>query len=228
MQFPSFVRPCEDSAAQADGSQLVTQIDEQHVKPEAFLELFQVPTALVREKNYRVKSINNLKHLALAMHTYHDVHKSFAACALSLSKDGKPLLSWRVAILPYLEQQKLYDEFHHDEPWDSEHNKTLIAKIPDVFKPATDQKIEAGKTCYLVPVGPGTIFEKATDADFAEIKDGTSNTIMIIEAVPERAVEWTRPDDWTFDPENPVQGLIGLRQDGFARGACRWLGLRCH
>jgi len=215
LQFPSFLGRAKVALPTRTGSQLVTQVDEQHVEPEAFLELFQTPTALVREKNYRVKSINNLKHLALAMHTYHDAHKSLPPRA-SLSKDGKPLLSWRVAILPYLDQQKLYDEFHHDEPWDSEHNKKLIAKIPDVFKPATDQKIEAGKTCYLVPVGPGTIFEKATSADFADIKDGTSNTFMVIEAAPERAVEWTRPEDWTFDPSNPYEGLIGSRQDSFA------------
>ncbi len=215
LQFPSFLGRAKVALPKRAGSQLITRIDAEHVKPEAFLELFQVPTALAREKNFFVKSVNNLKQLALAMHVYYDVHKSFPPRA-SLSKDGKPLLSWRVAILPYLEQQKLYDEFHHDEPWDSEHNKKLIAKIPDVLEPATDQKIELGKTCYLLPVGPGTIFEKAEGAKFQDIKDGTSNTILIVEAAPDRAVEWTRPDDWQFDPQNPNQGLIGLRPNGFA------------
>jgi hypothetical protein len=213
-QFPSFLGRAKVALPKRTGSQLVTRIDEQHVKPESFLELFQVPTTLAREKSAHVVSVTNLKQLALAMHVYHDAHQALPARA-SLSKEGKPLLSWRVAILPYIEQGKLYQEFHLDEPWDSEHNKKLIAKIPDVFKPATDQKVEPGKTCYLVPVGPGTIFEKTTGTHFADIKDGTSNTIMIVEAAPDRAVEWTRPDDWTFDPANPVQGLIGLRQNAF-------------
>lgn len=215
LQFPSFLGRAKVALPKREGSQLVTRIDAEHVKPESFLELFQVPTVLAREKRFHAQSVNNLKHLALAMHTYYDVHKSFPPRA-SLSKDGKPLLSWRVALLPYFEQPELYKQFHLDEPWDSAHNKALIAKIPEVYKPATDQKIDLGKTCYLVPVGPGTIFEKAETAKFQEMKDGTSNTIMIVEAAPDRAVEWTRPDDWQFDPENPNQGLMGLRQGGFA------------
>ena len=80
----------------------------------------------------RAQSMNNLKQFALAMHNYHDTNGKFPA-ASSFDKDGKPLLSWRVHVLPYLEQAELYKQFHLDEPWDSEHNKKLIEKMPNVL-----------------------------------------------------------------------------------------------
>jgi hypothetical protein len=82
----------------------------------------------------RKKSENNLKQLALAMHNYHDVNGRFPPAA-SRGADDKPLLSWRVMILPYLEQEALYKEFNMDEPWDSEQNKKLLAKMPDIYVP---------------------------------------------------------------------------------------------
>jgi len=86
-----------------------------------------------RESARRMQGSNNLKQQLLAMHNFHDTHNGFPA-AYSTNKDGKPLLSWRVHILPYIEQQPLYNEFKLDEPWDSEHNKKLIAKMPQVFR----------------------------------------------------------------------------------------------
>ena len=80
----------------------------------------------------RTMSMNNLKQLALAWHIYADPHMGAFPDNIK-SKDGKPLLSWRVAILPYTEQNELYQQFKLDEPWDSEHNKTLIAKMPAYF-----------------------------------------------------------------------------------------------
>ena len=75
--------------------------------------------------------MNNLKQIGLAMHNYHDARGRLPA-AYTVDKDGKPLLSWRVLILPYTEEAALYKEFHLDEPWDSEHNKNLIARMPAV------------------------------------------------------------------------------------------------
>src|ERR1700677_3496891 len=66
----------------------------------------------------RTQSMNNLKQIALSLHSYHDVYKTFPAAAIC-DKDGKPLLSWRVAISPYVEQLPLYNQFKLDEPWDS-------------------------------------------------------------------------------------------------------------
>src|SRR5262249_54155708 len=73
---------------------------------------------------------NNLKQIALAMHNYNDAYNGKLPAHAIYSKDGKkPLLSWRVAILPFIEQDNLYQQFHLDEPWDSEHNKKLIPML---------------------------------------------------------------------------------------------------
>ncbi len=101
-------------------------------------------------------SLNRMRQIGLAMLNYETAHKNFPAQAIH-SKDGKPLLSWRVAILPELAQQELYDQFYLDEPWDSEHNKPLIAKMPAVY--AKGGRPDDGKTVLLVPFGQGLAFE---------------------------------------------------------------------
>lgn len=159
----------------------------------------------------RQVSINNLKQIMLALLNYHDVNQSFPP-AFS-SAEGKPLLSWRVAILPYIEGgNEIYQEFHLDEPWDSEHNKPLAAKIPQVYQSPTS-KLTDGRTVYLTPRGAGTMFPGASGIKVRNITDGTSNTLAVLEVDDEAAVEWTKPDDWKFDPKNPKTGL-GHQQPG--------------
>jgi hypothetical protein len=169
-----------------------------------------------RESSRRQVSMNNLKQLALAWHIYLDSHKSTCPGNI-MSEDGKPLLSWRVAILPYVGQEALHKQFKLDEPWDSEHNRKLIAKMPATYH-APAQKVEDGKTCYLAPTGMadkahigvlGIKFPK-------EVPDGTSNTIMIVESNDAAAVVWTKPDDLTVDPKDPIKGLLGHYEQGFA------------
>ncbi len=160
------------------------------------------------------ESTNNLKQLGMAMHAYHDANDRFPPAA-SRSKDGKPLLSWRVAILPYIEQQFLYDKFKLDEPWDSEHNKKLIAEIPGVFKGLSQKLNDAGKTCLLVPVGKETVFPPdGSKVAMTDISDGAANTILAVLANDESAVIWTKPDDLVFDPTQPLQGLQRRGRDG--------------
>jgi hypothetical protein len=167
----------------------------------------------------RTQSMNNLKQVGLALHSFHAAHGHFPP-TFSVGEGGKPLLSWRVQILPMIEQQSLYEEFKLEEPWDSEHNKKLIAKMPPVFRAATS-KSPAGTTVYLTPRGERTIFPGA-DRDgvvgkirMAHIRDGTSNTIMVVEAADESAVPWTKPDDFEYDVKAPAKGLIGQHKDGF-------------
>jgi hypothetical protein len=154
----------------------------------------------------RRQSINNLKQIGLAMHGYADVHKHFPPAAIR-SLEGKPLLSWRVALLPYLEAGTLYKEFHLDEPWDSEHNRKLIDRMPNVFKSPSLQVKHDGRTGYVVPVGPGTVFEGPEGMGFRDITDGTSNTIGALEVAEKERVVWTQPADWDFDPAKPSAGL---------------------
>ncbi len=165
-----------------------------------------------REAARRMSSLNNLKQIALATHNYHDTFNRFPDQGAK-AKDGKPLLSWRVHLLPFMEGSELYDKFHLDEPWDSEHNKKLIDQMPAVYR-APGSRL-TNKTHYLAPLGEGVGFESGEKIGFASITDGTSNTIMVVEASEERAVIWTKPDDYEIDLENPTKGLTGLRPGGF-------------
>ncbi len=174
-----------------------------------------------REAARRNSSMNNVKQIMLAMLNHESATKSFPAHANY--KDGKPLLSWRVHILPYLEQQALYNQFHLDEPWDSEHNKTLIAKMPEVYIDSSSGKNPTeGLSHYLGVKGAGNLFngtEKGTS--MKQITDGTSNTIAVVQVSDDRATTWTKPDDWEVDPENPLNGLTGSMHPGtFVVGFC--------
>jgi prepilin-type processing-associated H-X9-DG protein len=191
-------------------------------------DLVAIPIHRAREAARRTQCVNNLKQIGLAMHNYHSQHNTFPP-AYSASPDGKPLLSWRVHILPYIEQQAFYEEFHLDEPWDSPHNKALIPRMPLVYacpsgRPAL---VREGKTAYLTPRGPATIFPGSQAIKIQEITDGTSNTILVVDAGDSAAVIWTRPDDWEVPADFNTQGLFGHHASGtnfaFADGSVRFL-----
>jgi prepilin-type processing-associated H-X9-DG protein len=158
----------------------------------------------VREASNRMTSANNLKQMALAMHNYHDANGSFPAAAIC-DKKGKPLLSWRVAILPYIEQQNLYQQFHLDEPWDSKHNITLLPSMPATYLLPAASKPGDTKTYYRVFVGPQAMFELDKGRRIADVTDGTSNTCMVVEAA--EAVPWTKPEGLEYDPGKPIPKL---------------------
>jgi len=190
-------------------------------------ELVAVPIAQAREAAHRAQCMNNLKQIGLAMHNYHSIYNTFPS-AYSTNKDGKPLLSWRVHILPFIEQQTLYNEFHQDEPWDSPHNKALISRMPTTYAcPSGSQALaKEGKTTYLTPRGPATIFPGATAVKIQEVTDGTSNTLFDVDANDAAAVIWTKPDDWEVAPELKTQSLFGHHpggtNGGFADGSVRF------
>jgi hypothetical protein len=165
----------------------------------------------IREAARRVRSSNNLKQFALALHLYHDTNGKFPAAA-SFDKNGKPLLSWRVAILPYIDQEKLYKEFHLDEPWDSEHNKKLVEKMPPLYL-SPDEDPKSHLTRYQVYVGKGAFFEGTTGLRMRDISDGLSNTIMVVEAP--KGVPWTKPEDLTFDDGKLLPRVVDPKKNGF-------------
>ena len=173
----------------------------------------------------------NLTRLGLAFHEYEQAHGHFPAPALVRS-DGTPLLSWRVALLPHLGYQSLYARFHLDEPWDSPHNRSLIAEMPpELACPASNARRD-GMTRYLVVVGPGidtysvnTSFNASRGAEIREMTDGTSNTVLAIES--EALVPWTKPEDLHWAPGGPLPRMISPHADGthvlLADGSARFL-----
>lgn len=178
-----------------------------------------------RDAARRTRDRNSMKQLALAMHNYLDVHERFPAQA-TLSADGKPLLSWRVAVLPFLEEQELFDQFHHDEPWDSEHNLKIAQQMPAVYR--NDAVSAPNQTVVQSFVGKGAFFDGPQGARFADFTDGSSNSLMLVEANADQAVVWTKPADLNFDPAEPGRGVGSLRGDGFmgvmADGSVRFIG----
>ena len=157
---------------------------------------------------------NNLRQLGIAMHNHHDTQKNFPAAATFDSK-GQKLLSWRVHLLPFLDQQNLYRQFHIDEPWDSPHNRALIAKMPKVYRTAGHTHEDQHKTCFLVSLGETTLFPGRKTVSLRQVVDGTSNTIMLVQVAAEHAVVWTKPDDITLDPKTPLSGIAGAKPGWF-------------
>lgn len=166
--------------------------DPELAKP--LVALFLKPTMAAA----RSRSANNLKQIGLALHNYHDVYGVLPAAAI-VDKKGKALLSWRVAILPFIEQDNLYKQFKLDEPWDSEHNIELSkVQIKTYTLPYVDES-KPGITHYRAFVGNGAAFEPIQGLKFAQFTDGTSNTMFAFEAA--EGVPWAKPDDLEFDPK---------------------------
>ena len=156
------------------------------------------------------------------MHGYHDSWTTFPPQAIR-RPDGTPLLSWRVALLPFIEENALYQQFHLDEPWDSPRNRALLDRMPKIY--ADPKKPEKNLTVYQVFVGPGAMFENQPQFKLGinSITDGTSNTLMVVEAP--QPVPWTKPEDITFIPNQAPTRMsarwrgkfLGLFGDGSVR-----------
>jgi hypothetical protein len=163
----------------------------------------------------RKKSADRLRQMMLAIHSYHDVYRQFPAPAIC-DAVGKPLLSWRVAILPYVEEQALYLQFRLDEPWDSAHNIKLLPKMPGIYTPLGVTTKEPHTTFYQVFTGPEAVFGLNAKRRFTDITDGISSTIGIVEAGD--PVPWTKPVDVVYDAKKPLPRLGGMFADGFHVG----------
>lgn len=159
----------------------------------------------------KVGARNNLKHIGLAMHNHHAAFRELPDSAIR-DDQGRPLLSWRVKILPFVEQQELYHRFRLDEPWDSEHNLELLDEMPDVYRHPR-AKTKEGFTVYQVPLADGCLFKSDGPRKFRDVRDGLSNTVMVLERDSDEAVPWTKPADWEFDVERPF-GELRFNNDG--------------
>lgn len=177
----------------------------------------------VREAADRAKTTNNLKQIALAVHNYASTYQDRLPPAAIYSQDGKPLLSWRVTLLPYVEHDVLYKRFKLDEPWDSPNNRALLAQMPKVYERFGVVTAEPNTTFFRTFVGEGTLFSGprgTSPYSIATIPDGTSNTVFAVEAAD--AVPWTKPDELTMSqpfklgqPNSPV--FLAVMMDGSVR-----------
>ena len=164
-----------------------------------------------REAARRSASKNNMVQLMIALHNYHDTYDHFPTRA-NYDNNGKPLLSWRVRILPFIDQLPLYRRFKLNEPWDSPHNKQLIRLMPITY---ANPNLPAGSvTNYLAVIGADSVLS-ATGVKMRQITDGTSNTAMLVEVDVNRAVPWTKPVDHEIKAKDPKAGLGSLRPGGF-------------
>src|SRR5262245_2962002 len=157
---------------------------------------------------------NNLKQIALAWHNYESAYGNFPSN--EYGKGKTPLLSWRVQILPFIEEEDLYKQFKFDQPWDSENNKKLIEKMPKLFAPVRG-KADPGMTYYLSFTGTNAVLKPGKKVTFAAITDGTSNTLMVAEAA--KPVIWTKPDDLVFNGKE-LPALGGMFDGKFHAAFC--------
>lgn len=155
-----------------------------------------------------------LRQLGLAMHNYHGDFDRFPAAAI-YSKDGKPLLSWRVTLLPFLGHDSLFKQFNLQEPWDSDHNKRLLPLMPDIYRSHHYPCVDTSFTFYRVFTGPGTVFDgnNRMTLEMLHLGDGPHNTLLIVEAG--EPVPWTKPDELPFTPQGPLPPLGGPRGSVF-------------
>ncbi len=186
---------------QVSGDRITVRLDNLQAISE-WLQLAASAPATVGEQMRRHKNSDRFKRILLGFHNFHDTYSQFPPHEAS----GDSRLSWRVHILPFVGQQELYEQFALDEPWDSDHNKRLIAKMPAIYE-SQWLGIEPGHTTFLAPVGEDTIFGGEKAAKFSNIIDGTSNTAILVEVKPSLSVPWTAPQDYVFDSKAPGDGL---------------------
>ncbi len=198
--------------------------------------------AMYAESVSREQAVKDLDIIARAMHDHTDTFVTFPAPG-STEPSAESQLSWRTRLLHYLPRgRRLAERVKWDEPWDSPNNRLLLNEMPSCYA-APGGRGNPTQTVYLVPVmeqgeverrGASTIFRRraadlrrpfAEGTSFREILDGTSNTVLCVEASQRRAVVWIEPRDLDFDPDHPRHGLGSERLGGFlvvmADGAVR-------
>lgn len=162
----------------------------------------------VREAAARVRSQTNVKQMAFAIHNMESANGRYPAAAIC-DKQGTPLLSWRVAILPYVEHAALYNKFRLDEPWDSPTNKALISMMPKIYEPISNPDAAGEyKTYYRMIVPKGEIGTEFTHQDLVAGGKSTGDLIMIVEAGD--PVIWTKPEELEYTQGDALPSLGGL------------------
>jgi hypothetical protein len=142
---------------------------------------------------------NNLKQIGIGLHNYLEEYKTFPP-AMMTDENGRPMHSWRVLLLPYLDQQIAYDRYDFNEPWDGPHNRKLLSEVPQVFAcpESYDQDGHRHLTSYLAVAGSQTALPDLRGNKIGDFKDGSSNALLLIEYTASD-IPWTEPRDLTLD-----------------------------
>ena len=148
-----------------------------------------------REGARRSQCISNLKQIGLALLNYKEVYGCFPPAHVD-DLTGKPMHSWRVLILPMLEQSALYNAYDFSEPWDGPGNRRLIGMMPGIYACPSryDPSGRAHMTSFVAVTGPGTLFPGGDGVTSADITDGAAVTIAITETET-MDIPWTEPRD---------------------------------
>lgn len=190
----------------------------------------RVPTKLLitgvssaRKAAQRTQSTNNLKQIGLAFHNHHDAYKQFPDSSHKLGQSKYPC-SWRVAILPFIEQQALYQLYNFDEPWDSETNLKVLQMMPAIYRHPSNNE-SSPNTSYVLVTGPDMMFGSSKKPQLQTVTDGTSNTIMVVEA--KTSIPWTKPEDFEYATNGKLPPFGGYSEEGynvvFGDGSVRFL-----
>jgi hypothetical protein len=157
----------------------------------------------------RSACVNTLKQIGLALHNYHDRYGSFPPAYVA-DAQGKPMHSWRVVVLPFLDEDALYQKYRFDEPWDGPNNRTLASSAPTCYRCWSRELAEPGSpqvTPYVAVTGPGTAWPGAKATRFKDCRDGASHTIMLVETAG-ADIAWSEPRDVTLEEVLSEAGAI--------------------
>jgi prepilin-type processing-associated H-X9-DG protein len=167
----------------------------------AMLAALLIPAVLVgREATRRALCADNLRRIAQAMSQYEAANGCFPPAYLA-DKHGKPMHSWRTLLLPYLDEQDLADRYNFDEPWDSPNNRVVTDLTIGLYQCPSQPGIKGPTTNYMMVVGPHTISDGRQSRKIAEITDGLTDTILLVE-VADSLTPWAEPVDLHFDKLN--------------------------
>lgn len=146
------------------------------------------------EAGRRMGCANNLKQIMLALRNYEDVYHCFPP-AYTVDASGKPLHSWRTLILPFMEQEVLYEQIDLSKPWDDPINQAAFEARPVSGYRCPSAGLPIGRTTYLAVVAPGGCFQATEPRMLADVTDNPNWTLMVVEVSPEQAVDWMSPND---------------------------------
>ncbi|MFO0427713.1 MAG: DUF1559 domain-containing protein, partial [Planctomyces sp.] len=173
-------------------------------------------TRNVREAGRRTQCRNNLKQIALALHNYHDFYGSFPP-AFTVDEAGQPLHSWRTLILPFTENAELYKTIDLSKPWNDPVNRKAFNTAVAAYRCPSAQ-IENNQTNYLGVSGEHSFFFQNQSRQLTDIKDGSSNTLMIVDAPPDLAIPWMMPQDADLAAIQKIRASKTLAHSGVFQG----------